>query len=144
MKDKIKGVDMDAVMAYMIKNDCRLDEAIAAVASYKQVEKTGVKSTSEARRASKPEQVVRKSRTTEKPKTKIKAARLKAGLSQSELAEKADIKLRSLQSYEQGYKSFDNARLETILKVALACGCRLEDLIESPNLLGLIEKYSEI
>ena len=127
-RKNLKDVNMDAVMAYMIKNDCRLDEAIEAVSG----------GLSDRKR------VVRKSRTTEKPKTKIKSARLKAGLSQSELALKADLNLRTLQAYEQGYKSFDNARLDVIFKVALLCECRLEDLIESPVLLELIKKYNQI
>ena len=129
MKNKINGVDMDAAIKYMVAHDCRLDEAIAAVG--------GVVVSKKEKR------VVEKTSTTEKPKTRLKAARIKAGLSQSELAKKAGLNIRTLQAYEQGYKSFDNARLETILKVALACDCRLEELIESPDLLGLLKKYNE-
>lgn len=142
MKDKINGVDMDAAIKYMVAHDCRLDEAIAAV-SGKVSDKVSDKVEPVPKQNKLPEQVVRKSRTTEKPKTRLKAARLKAGLSQSELANKAGLNVRTLQAYEQGYKSFDNARLETILKVAFACGSRLEELIESPELLGLIKKYNE-
>ena len=143
MKRKIEGVDMDAAIKYMVANDCRLDEAIAAVSSNEQVEKTEVKSKSETRPASKPHRVVKDSFTTEKPKTRLKAARLKSGLSQSQLAEKADLNLRTLQAYEQGSKTFDNARLETILKVALACGSQYDELIENPAILELIKKYRE-
>lgn len=140
MKNKIKGVDMDAAIKYMVANDCRLDEAIAAI-SDKVSNKVSDKVEPVGKSDKLPERVVKKSFTTEKPKTRLKAARLKSGLSQSQLAEKADLNLRTLQAYEQGSKTFDNARLETILKVALACGCRLEDIIENPALLELIEKY---
>ncbi len=125
---------MDAVMAYMIKNDCRLDEAIAAVSD------RGLASRGQEAK----KRVDHKSSATEKPKTKLKAARMAAGLSQSQLAEKAGIKLRTLQSYEQGTKSFDSARLETILSVAIACGCKLEDLAESPALLDLLADYRKM
>lgn len=113
---------MDAAIKYMVKHDCRLDEAIAAVSD-------------------KVRDKVRDKVPEKKPKTKIKAARLNAGLSQNELALKADLNLRTLQAYEQGYKSFDNARLDVIFKVALLCECRLENLIESPDFLELIRKY---
>lgn len=142
MKSKINGVDMDAAIKYMVAHDCRLDEAIAAV--------SGVSDRMSDRTA--PQPVPKRNKLSdrvvvskvEKPKTRLKAARLKARLSQNELANKADLNVRTLQAYEQGYKSFDNARLETILKVALACGARLEKLIESPDLLGLLKKYNEL
>ena len=134
MKKKIDGVDMDAAIKYMVAHDCRLDEAIAAV--------SGVSDRMSDRSLASRGQEAKT--VSDRPKTRLKAARLKAGLSQSELARGADINVRTLQAYEQGYKSFDNARLETILKVALACGSRLEELIESPDLLGLLKKYNEV
>lgn len=48
---------------------------------------------------------------------KLQEMRKKAGLSQSQLANKAEINVRTLQYYEQGVKIFDNARIDTILKV---------------------------
>lgn len=143
MKDKLNGVDMDAAIKYMVKHDCRLDEAIAAV-SDSVSDRKATDPVKPSKIVSDRKRAVEKTSATEKPISKLKAARMKAGLSQSELAEKADIKLRTLQSYEQGYKSFDSARLETILKVALACAARLEDLIESPALLEIIKKYNEV
>ena len=70
-------------------------------------------------------------------KSKIQAARLKAGLSQAELSKLANLNIRTLQAYEQSYKNFDNAKLKTILKVVVACKCKLEDIIEDNEILEL-------
>lgn len=73
--------------------------------------------------------------------TKLKEKRLAAGLSQSQLAAKADVNYRALQGYEQGKKSFDNARIDTIFKIANALDCSLSDLIESEEFLEHINQY---
>ena len=74
---------------------------------------------------------------------KLKKKRLEAGLSQSQLAEKAGLNVRTLQHYEQknSPKNFDHARIDTILRVCLALNCKLEDVIENPEYLELLEKY---
>lgn len=141
---KLKDVDMSLVTRYMIEYDCNLDEAIAAVSSGEGISKTeNTTSQPVPKRNKLPRRVAEESSVAEKPKTKLKAARIAAGLSQSELALKADLNLRTLQAYEQGYKAFDNARLDTIFKVALLCKCKLEDLIENKDFLELITKYNE-
>ena len=142
MKDKIKGVDMDAVMDYMIKNDCRLDEAIEAVSAGLSDSVSDRKpATSVKKSAEVSDRVIKDSLTTEKPKTKLKSARIVAGLSQSALAEKTGLKLRTLQAYEQGHKSLDNASFGTVVKIAEACGCKFEHLIEDSELLNLLKNY---
>lgn len=73
--------------------------------------------------------------------TKLQEKRLAAGLSQSQLAAKADINFRVLQCYEQGKKNFDHARLDTIYKLAIALECSLSDLIETEDFIELINKY---
>lgn len=72
---------------------------------------------------------------------KLKEKRLAAGLSQSQLAEKAGLNVRVLQHYEQGSKNFDHARIDILLKYCLALNCKLSDLIENPEYLKLLEKY---
>ena len=72
---------------------------------------------------------------------KLKQKRMEAGLSQSQLAEKAGLNVRVLQHYEQGSKNFDHARLDTILKVCIVLNCKLKDVIENPDYLDLIQKY---
>lgn len=76
--------------------------------------------------------------------SKLQEARKKAGLSQSQLAEKAGMNVRTLQHYEQGSKIFDNARIDTILKVCLSLRCRIRDVIENPEYVKLLREYQEL
>lgn len=73
---------------------------------------------------------------------KLKEMRQAAGLSQSQLAEKAGINVRTLQHYEQGSKIFDHARMDTILRVCLALNCKFEDIIENQDYVDLFNKYA--
>ena len=70
----------------------------------------------------------------------LKEKRQAAGLSQSMLAEKAGMSLRTLQHYEQGAKDFDHARIDTILKVCVVLNCKLEDIIENPEYVEMLKK----
>lgn len=76
---------------------------------------------------------------------KLKEMRQAKGLSQSQLAEKSGLNVRTLQHYEQenSPKIFDHARLDTILKCAIALGCKIEDIIDNSEYLDLIQKYNE-
>lgn len=56
--------------------------------------------------------------------------RKRAGLSQSQLADKVGISHRTLQDYEQGQKPLEGARAITVLKMARCLGCTVEDLID--------------
>ena len=73
--------------------------------------------------------------------TKLKEKRMETGLSQSQLAEKAKISIRTLQHYEQGTKIFDNARIDTILKVCNALECKFEDIVENQEYIQLFHEY---
>ena len=53
-----------------------------------------------------------------------------AGLSQSELAKSTDIPLKTIQAYEQGQKSINNARVDYVLRIAKALDCNVELLLE--------------
>lgn len=72
---------------------------------------------------------------------KLQDARKAAGMSQSQLADKANMNVRTLQHYEQGSKIFDNARIDTILSICLALNCKIEDVIENEEYLKLIDQY---
>ena len=65
--------------------------------------------------------------------TKLKKVREAAGLSQSELAKKSGVSLRSIQMYEQRQNDIDKAQGHTLYKLAVALGCDIEDLLERPN-----------
>lgn len=71
---------------------------------------------------------------------KLKEKRQAAGLSQSQLAEKSGINVRTIQHYEQGSKIFDHAHIDTILKICIALNCKLEDIIDDPEYVKLIKK----
>ena len=65
-----------------------------------------------------------------KPETNLKAMRALAGLSQSELAGRADVPVRTIQQYEQRQKDINKAQAETLLRLARALNCNVEDLME--------------
>jgi transcriptional regulator with XRE-family HTH domain len=60
----------------------------------------------------------------------LKHYRTKAGLSQSQLAEKAGTSTRTLQDYEQNRKPLEKAAAITVLNLARALGCTVENLID--------------
>ncbi len=74
---------------------------------------------------------------------KLQEMRKKAELSQSQLADKAGINVGTLRHYEQGTKVFDNARIDTIIKMCLALNCKIEDVIENPEYIALIAEYEK-
>lgn len=61
--------------------------------------------------------------------TNLQKARQAAGLSQSQLAEKAGISLRTLQHYEIGDKNIRKAAVEKVIALAEALGCSINDII---------------
>ena len=75
--------------------------------------------------------------------TKLKKMREKSGMSQSQLAKKSGIYIRTLQYYEQGKMNFDHARMDKIIATAVALNCNLSDLIEDSNMREKIEQYQK-
>ena len=65
-----------------------------------------------------------------RPQTNLKRIREAAGLSQSLLSTEAGVSLRSIQMYEQRNKDINKAQVLTIVKIARALGCEVEDLME--------------
>lgn len=74
---------------------------------------------------------------------KLKEMRQAKGLSQAKLAEKTGVNLRTLQHYEQGSKIFDNARIDTILKCAIALDCKIKEIIDDSEYIELIRRYEK-
>ena len=62
--------------------------------------------------------------------TRLQAQRKISGYTQKELAEKVGVNLRTLQQYEIRAKDINKAAGATILSLARALGCRVEDLLE--------------
>lgn len=67
--------------------------------------------------------------------TNLKNIRENRGISQSELAEMSGVKLHSIQLYEQRVNDIDKAQAQTLFKISLALGCKMEDLLENPAVL---------
>lgn len=65
-----------------------------------------------------------------KPASNLKLKRTSVDLSQSELAEIAEVPVRTIQQYEQKQKNINAANTETILRLAKALNCSAEDLLE--------------
>ena len=76
--------------------------------------------------------------------TSLKEERLKAGLSQGKLAVASGVRANMIQKYEIGYRSIDGASLDTLCKLAIACGCTIPDILESEELKLLVKKAMEI
>jgi DNA-binding XRE family transcriptional regulator len=64
--------------------------------------------------------------------TKLQEQRKKCGYSQRELADMSGVNLRTLQQYELGSKDINKAQAQTVMALANALGCKIEDLLE-PN-----------
>lgn len=65
--------------------------------------------------------------------TRLQTQRKINGYSQRELAEKVGVNLRTLQQYEIRAKNINKAAGSTLLALAKALGCRMEDLLEYDN-----------
>ena len=73
--------------------------------------------------------------------TKLRRQRVKKGLSQSELSAISGVPLKTLQRYEQSAMLIDNMKLKTIIALCVALDCKIDDVIESAE---LIAKYRTI
>ena len=63
-------------------------------------------------------------------RTNLKRIRNSLGISQSELANKAQVDIRSIQMYEQRNNDINKASAITLYKLSRALGCNIEDLLE--------------
>ena len=61
----------------------------------------------------------------------LKIVRQASGLSQSKLAKLADVKLRSIQMYEQRRNDINKAQEKNLYKLAKVLGCNIEDLLDN-------------
>lgn len=73
----------------------------------------------------------------------LQRLRKEAGLSQSQLAAAAGVKVQVLQQYEQGTRDLNGAKLPTLLKICNALECRLADIITDEETLTLLKAYNK-
>lgn len=62
--------------------------------------------------------------------SRLKAYRLRLNLSQSELAKRTSIPLKTLQNYEQRLKDINKANVSYMIRLSRALYCNVEDLLE--------------
>lgn len=60
----------------------------------------------------------------------LKNMRIRAGLSQSQLAEQTNIPVRTIQQYEQRQKNINNAKVDYLIRLSKALYCDIELLLE--------------
>lgn len=72
----------------------------------------------------------------------LQEKRLAAGMSQSQLAKASGVPVGVLQHYEQGSRNIDGAKLETLADLAAALGCKIPELLESPELAEKVRRFS--
>lgn len=73
-------------------------------------------------------------------KTKFKKARIKAGLTQSELAELSGVPIRVVQSIEQGYRDIQKTNVTYIIMLCNTLKCKLEDILENEEVVEMLKK----
>jgi DNA-binding Xre family transcriptional regulator len=67
--------------------------------------------------------------------TKLRRMRVKKGYSQSELSAISGVPIQTLRRYEQSAIPINNAKLKTLCALCIALSCKIEDIIESEELL---------
>lgn len=65
--------------------------------------------------------------------SKLQERRKAAGLSQSQLAEKIPMSVRTLQHLERGSLDVNKAAAVTVYRLAQELGCEVVDLLELPD-----------
>ena len=62
--------------------------------------------------------------------TRLQMQRKKCGYSQRELAERSGVNVRTLQQYEMRAKGINKAAVSTLMSLARALSCKVEDLLD--------------
>ena len=65
-----------------------------------------------------------------KKETNLKRIRTAAGLSQKQLAEKAEVSIRNIQMYEQRHNDINKAQADILFRLSKTLGYNIEDLFE--------------
>jgi len=73
--------------------------------------------------------------------TKLQRIRQASGMTQAEAADACGVSLGVWRHYEQGSRSFDGAALPVIIRAAIVLKCRIEELIQNPEIIRLLEEY---
>jgi transcriptional regulator with XRE-family HTH domain len=71
---------------------------------------------------------------------KIKNARIKAGLTQSELAELSKIPIRVIRSFEQGTRNINKTNVTYVIMLCYTLKCKLEDILEDEEVVKMLNE----
>ena len=74
--------------------------------------------------------------------TKLKALRVKSGLTQKEAAQLSGVNIKIYTGYEQGSRSIDGAKIVTLLNICNTLECKLEDILENKETLIALKFYN--
>lgn len=74
-------------------------------------------------------------------KSKLKHMREEVGLSQLQLSDAAGVPIRTLQNYEQGRLDIDQCSFERIIRIAIALGCKVEDILSGDDVVEIVRRY---
>lgn len=69
-----------------------------------------------------------KNNRNQKGENKLQQLRIKKNMSQSALAEKSGVSVRTLQEYEQGRRNLNKSPFEIVYKLAKALECDIVEL----------------
>lgn len=70
----------------------------------------------------------------------LKEIRTSKGLSQSKLAERSGVNLRTLQQYEQGTRDINGASLASLTDLCIALECGLTEILTDQELIKKLNK----
>ena len=71
---------------------------------------------------------------------KFKQARLKSGLKQHEVAYLSGSTLRMVETFEQGYRDINKANISSVVKLAYAMKCKLQDILEDQVVVEMLNE----
>lgn len=73
--------------------------------------------------------------------TKLRAVRVRRGLSQAELSEASGVPKKTIQLYEQEPYKIDGTKLRTLCGLCEALGCSITDIIDDEE---LVERFNKV
>lgn len=72
--------------------------------------------------------------------TKLKAMRLKRGLSQRELSDKSGVNINTIKALERKSLNIDNSGVKNLYRICKALNCKLSDITESNKVYKMLKE----
>lgn len=74
----------------------------------------------------------------------LKAKRLEKNLSQSQLADMAQISTRMIQYYEQGAREIEKANVATLAKICCVLECKMSEIVVDEETKKILQEYERL